>query len=121
MQDHLGERMEGDPFDFYHDFENYDFNEDDYAFGDSNFNDNDFTSDNFSQEDILSEVDTQDHLEITSTIEHEQNDSANEFNELESEIITNDDDGDFGDGGDFDGEWYYLLNKNDLLYFRSFF
>ena len=134
MQDHLGERMEGDPLDFYHDFENYDFNEDDFAFGDSNFNDNDFTSDNFyndqefdnnsfndidisndfgnensnynfSQEDILSEVNTQDHLEITSTIEHEQNDSANEFDDLESErSITNDDDGDFGDGGDFDGE-----------------
>lgn len=134
MQDHLGERMEGDPFDFYHDFENYDFNEDDFAFGDSNFNDNDFTSDNFyndqefdnnsfndidisndfgnensnynfSQEDILSEVNTQDHLEITSTIELEQNVSANEFDEFESErTITNDDDGDFGDGGDFDGE-----------------
>ena len=135
MQDHLGERMEGDPLDFYHDFENYDFNEDDYAFGDSNFNDNDFTSDNFyndqefdnnsfndidisndfgasenenfdfSQEDILNEVGTQDHLEITSTIELEQNVSANEFDELESErSITNYDDGDFGDGGDFDGE-----------------
>ena len=129
MQDHLGERMEGDPFDFYHDFENYDFNEDDYAFGDSNdfeyndyangysndqefdnnsFNDIDISNDfgasenenfDFSQEDILNEA--QNHLEITSTIELEQNASA----ELENErAITNDGDGDFGDGGDFDGE-----------------
>lgn len=110
MHDHLGERMEGDPFDFNHDFENYDFNEDDFAFGDSNFNDIDFSNDfgnedsnyNFSQEDILSEVDTQDHLEITSTIELEQN---AEFDEFESErSITNYDDSDFGDGGDFDGD-----------------
>ena len=110
MHDHLGERMEGDPFDFNHDFENYNFNEDDFAFGDSNFNDIDFSNDfgyedsnyNFSQEDILSEVDTQDYLEITSTIELEQN---AEFDEFESErSITNYDDSDFGDGGDFDGD-----------------
>ena len=135
MHDHLGERMEGDPFDFNHDFENYDFNEDDFAFGDSNFNDNDFTSDNFyndqefdnsfddidisndfgasenenfnfSQEDILSEVDAQDRIELTSIIEFNQYESANEFDELESErSINNYDDGDFGDdGSDFIGD-----------------
>ncbi len=135
MHDHLGERMEGEPFDFNHDFENYDFNEDDFAFGDSNFNDNDFTSDNFyndqefdnsfddidisndfgasenenfnfSQEDILSEVDAQDRIELTSIIEFNQYESANEFDEFESErSITNFDDTDFGDdGSDFIGD-----------------
>ncbi len=135
MHDHLGERMEGDSFDFNHDFENYDFNEGDFAFGDSNdfeyndyangysndqefdnnsFDDIDISNDfgasenenfDFSQEDILSEVDTQDHLEITSAIEHEQNDNVSEFDELESErAITNFDDTDFGDGGDFIGD-----------------
>ena len=65
---------------------------------------------------ILNEA--QNHLEITSTIELEQNASA----ELENErAITNDGDGDFGDGGDFDGEWDYLLNKNDLLFLDRFF
>ena len=119
MQDHLGERMEDDAFDFFHDFENYDFNEDDYnTFSDDGFSTDEQESDYFDisnnfgdennepdsmqndQDDLLEEVASQD--ENANSYEGDMVEYANEnFDNQERELTTTD--GDADDGGDFDG------------------